>query len=533
MRASLALSGAFTNLLYPAPMASASIFARDPRSRAGAFAVANPLWLALAIVAAVTAVRALGTVGSDVSWQLWIAHQLNGGVRLYRDIVETNPPLWFWMGMPVDWLSQLIHVRSDHVLIVLIGCLAALSLTATSRILDSMDRQRRCLLLAFAALVLVGIPWLQAGQREQIALIGTLPYAALIGARRTGRAVSWELAAAIGIGAALGFALKHYFLLVPVLLELWLLAGQRRRWRPLRAETLAIAATGLVYAAAFGLFARDYLTAALPLILLAYGVTGAERFIDLLQPAVLTAAATLALLAAHPRLLRSEGSGFAAAMAVAAVGFAGAYFIQAKGWSYHAVPFAGSAAIALAASLTGGTLLPRWAALAAPALLMLPFWIAAQQAMAEPRTDADVRSALEGLQAGESVGFIGTDPALGWNVTLQDSFVYPGRYNGFWMMRAVVRNEDSDPRLATLGRTVVRQTVEDFRCRPPLRIVVARPAPEAAKAGAFDILAFFRHDPQFVQLLGHYRPIHRTSVEVYQQVSPLDAGRDCLRRAGG
>jgi hypothetical protein len=383
MTASLALSGAFTNLLYPAPMASASAIPSGNRAaRLRALASANPLRSVLALLALVVAARAPGTVGSDVAWQLWIAHQLNGGVGLYRDVVETNPPLWFWMGMPVDRLSGLIHVRSDHLLILLIGGFAGLSLAATDRIVrDAIDRPRRALLLAYAALVLAAMPWLQFGQREQIVLIGALPYAALIGARRRGRAVPRSLACLVGLGAALGFALKHYFLLVPVLLELWLLLGRKGKWRPVRPETLAIVGAGLAYAGAFVLFAGDYLSNALPLILLAYGVTGAERFLDLLQPAVLAAGATLALILAHPRLLRSEPSGLAAALAVAAAGFAAAYFIQAKGWSYHAVPFAGCAALALAASLTAGARPARPVALAAPALLFLPFWIAAQQAI--------------------------------------------------------------------------------------------------------------------------------------------------------
>jgi hypothetical protein len=515
-------------------MASASTIApRSGASRLLALASANPLRAALAVVALIVALRVPGTVGSDVSWQLWIAHQMNGGVQLYRDVVETNPPLWFWMGMPVDWLSGLVHVRSDHVLIVVIGCLAALSLVATDRLLGDMGKPRRMTLLAYAAAVLVALPWLQFGQREQIVLIGALPYAALIAARRAGRGVTTGLAVFVGIGAALGFALKHYFLLVPMLLELWLLAGQGRKWRPVRPETVGVASVGLVYAAAFALFARDYLSNALPLILLAYGVTGAERFLDLFQPAVLTAAATLALLAAYPRLLRTEPSGLAPAITVAALGFAGAYFIQAKGWSYHAVPFAGCAAIALAAQLASGTTAPRLIALAAPALLCLPFWIGAQQAMHEPQTDADVRLAVAGLHEGESVGFIGTDPALGWNVTLQRGFMYPGRYNGFWMMRAIVNNENADPRLAALGRLVVQRTVQDFRCAPPRRIVVARPSAAAEKAGAFDILSFFLRDPQFGQLLDHYRPVQRTSVEVFDQVSPLGPAHGCLRRAQG
>ncbi len=485
---------------------------------------------ALAIVALVVAVRAQGTVGSDVSWQLWIAHQLNGGVRLYRDVLETNPPLWFWMAMPVDRLAHLLHVRSDHVLIALIGCLAALSLAATDRLINGPDRGRRALFLAYAALILVAMPWLQFGQREQLALIGTLPYAALISARRSGRAVPLGFALLVGASAALGFALKHYFLLVPILLELWLIAGQRRSWRPLRPETVAMAAIGILYAAALAIFASDYFSVALPLILLAYGVTGAERLVDLFQPAVVTALATVAVLVGHSRLLRS----FAGAMVVAAIGFAGVYFIQAKGWSYHAVPLAGCAAIAFAAALIAEEKPSRMVALAAPALLALPLWIGAQQALHRDPTEADVEHAVQDLNRGDSAGFIGTDPALGWNVTLQRGFDYPSRYNGYWMMRAVVDNEAAarpDPRLSAFGRLVVRQTVQDFRCLPPERIIVARPSPAAAKDGAFDILAFFLRDPQFAQLLSRYRPVSRTSVEAFTLVSPLEPGHDCLRRA--
>ena len=518
-------------------MATASIIARDPKSAASALLealAAKPLLLAFVLVAAIAGIRAFGTVDSDVSWQLWIAHQLMGGARLYSDILETNPPLWFWMGMPVDRLALAAHLRSDHVLIITIGCLAFFSLAATNALLGSMSRHRRTLLLAYGALVLLAVPWLQSGQREQIVLIGTLPYAALIGARREGREVPAASALAIGAFAALGFALKHYFLIVPILLELWLLACERGKWRPLRPETLGIALIGVLYAGAFLLFAPNYFSIALPLILLAYGVTGAERLIDLFQPAVLVALATIALLSAQPRFFRSEKSGFAAALCIAAIGFAAAYFVQAKGWTYHAVPFAGCAALALAAFLLGGEKTPRIAALGAPALLFLPLWIAAEQEFHEPQSEIDVRQAVDGLNVGDSVGFIGSDPALGWNVTLQNGFRYPSRYNGFWMMRAVVKNEamgSPDQRLSRLGRLVVRQTVDDFRCLPPRRIIIARPTPHGARAGEFDILAFFLRDPQFEELMASYRPVGRTSVEAFERVSPLPRGRDCLHRA--
>jgi hypothetical protein len=513
-------------------MATVSTAARDAPTRASGFFAAlsaRPLRPALGVLLLVVAVRALGTVDSDVSWQLWIARQLNHGAQLYRDIVEPNPPLWFWMAQPIDRLSALTRVRSDHLLIVAVGCCAAFSLAATDRLLVDLPRKQRAMLLAYAALVLVAMPWLQFGQREQIALIGAIPYAALIAARSKGRQVPSGLAIAIGVGAGLGFALKHYFLLVPIFLELWLIVGARRKWRPLRPETIAMAALGSLYAAAFAIWARDFFSAQLPLLLLAYGVTGAERFIDLFQPAVLAALAMFALLVSHPRALRSEPLGFAAAMTVAGVGFGAAYFIQAKGWSYHALAFAGCAAIAFATALTARPL-PKLVALAAPALLVLPFSIAAQQARRESPTAAEVRHSIADLHAGQSVGFIATDPAFAWDVSLQRGFRNPLRYNGFWMMRAVTRNEaaaEPDPRLVALGRKVVNDAVSDFECTPPKRIIVARPTAAAAASGDFDILAFFLRDPQFAGLLSHYRPIAGRGVEVFELASPLPRATNC------
>ncbi len=482
------------------------------------------------MLSVVVVLRALGTVDADVAWQLWIGRQLDHGAQLYRDIIETNPPLWFWMAVPVDRLSDLVHQRSDHILILLIGSAAALSIIATDRLLGPISATRRTILLAYASLVLAAMPWLEFGQREHIALIGTLPYAALIAARREGRPASARLAAAVGVGAALGFALKHYFLIVPALLELWLIAALGRKWRPIRAETVALGTAGFLYACALLIGGHDYLTNVVPLLLIAYGATGAKHLVDLFQPAVLTALLCIALLFSNRRLLRSEGSALAAALMVAAIGFTFAYFVQAKGWSYHALPMLGCSAMALAAALVVGSNATRLTILAAPALLLLPFTIAAQQALRESQIDKDIAHGVQGMRAGEAVGFISPDPSFGWHVIPERGFRFALRYNGFWMMQAIATNElrgGTDPRLTKLGRRVVRETVQDFECTPPARIIVKRPDPAAAQRGEFDILAFFLRDPQFASLLAHYRPIERTSVEVFELAAPLGPPRRC------
>ena len=89
----------------------------------------------------------------------------------------------------------------------------------------------------------------------------------------------------------------------------------------------------------------------LPMIRLAYGSTGAPAFAQLFQPALIVGMAIALLAAAHLRLPREGQRAFAEALLVAAAGFAIAYFIQRKGWTYHAIPMVGCAAIALAAVL--------------------------------------------------------------------------------------------------------------------------------------------------------------------------------------
>jgi hypothetical protein len=168
----------------------------------------------------------------------------------------------------------------------------------------------------------------------------------------------------------------------------------------------------------------------------------------------------------------------------------------------------------------------------APAILLMPLATAANAILREPAPGADLREAVAGLKTGENVGFIATDPALPWSITLQQRLRYASRYMGFWMVRAVVQNEQQsrpDPRLRALGREVVSQTVEDFRCIPPRRIIVARPRPGE---DGFDILPLFLRDPAFAELFSHYRLRSRTTVATYELAVPLEPTRSAACRHG-
>ena len=514
-------------------MSAASTVTARPESafaRIGAAIAARPLWVALVITALVTALRLVDTVDSDVAWQLWIAGRMHAGAHLYRDIIEVNPPLWFWMAIPVERVASTFHFPIIAVLIIGIGLLVMLSLAATNRLLDDISAGRRTFVLGFAALALAAMPWMHTGQREQIVMIGTLPYAALIAVRSEKRSIPTLLAIAVGIGAGLGFALKHYFLIVPALLELWLITSHRKSWRTFRPETIAVVSVGAAYAAAIFIFAPEWLTNIVPLLRLAYGATGAPTFWYLFGPFALVGLIILVLCASQYRRLRSAP--FAAALTVAAIGFTAAYFIQAKGWAYHAIPMLGCGTVALAYLLSESTGLSAVVRLLGPALLALPLFLAADDEMHPALPSPDLLGAVSGLNRGDSVGFLTTETAIPWSITLQRAYRYPSRYMGYWMMNAIIRNErlaNPDPRLTALGRQVATETVEDFRCMPPKRIIVWRPRPGQH---AFDILPFFQLDPEFVELLSHYRVRGRTSLETYEQVSPLSPPTSSCRDLG-
>ncbi len=490
----------------------------------------RPLLVALVIAALVSVVRAGGTVDSDVAWQLWIAQQIRAGASLYRDIVEVNPPLWFWMALPIDRVAAILHIRPEPVLVAAVGTFAALALAATDRLLRHVAPPRRTLLLGYAALCLLAMPWVHMGQREQLALIGTLPYAALIAARRERRDVPPVLAFLIGAGAAVVFALKHYFLVVPLLLELWLLVELPRQWRWRRPETIAMISVGAAYAAAIVIWASDYFTRIVPLARLAYGMLRPPHLGYLFGPFAVLGLVSLGLVAAHMRPAVRAAAPVATALTVAAIAFAAIYFIQAKGWIYHAIPLLGCASLALLALLAEARVPLRPLSLVAPALLALPLWFAAQERLHPVLPNPDLLDAVSGLQRGETVGFLSVETAIPWSITLQRGFRYPSRYMGYWMMSAIVANErrsDPDPRLSKLGRQIVADTVADFRCAPPARIIVARPP--AGQPG-FDILPFFLRNDEFAEFLDHYRIRSRTGLETYERSSRIPAATKQCRR---
>ncbi|MFN8733060.1 MAG: hypothetical protein ACK5ZD_07850, partial [Hyphomonadaceae bacterium] len=211
----------------------------------------------------------------DILWRLHIADGLLAGKHMYRDVLEVNPPLWFWAALPAAWLAQNSPILPYHALIAMnvAGIVSStfIMFHLAKKTLEPSAAAAAAFAFLFAlSLVSVG----DLGQREQSLLMACGMWIALLCARLDGAKVALPMAILVGVLSAYGFALKHYFVLLPIVLEVWLLWRQKRAWRPFRPENITLAVCAIAYGLAVWKFTPDFLTRMLDLVQTTYFAFG-------------------------------------------------------------------------------------------------------------------------------------------------------------------------------------------------------------------------------------------------------------------
>ncbi len=492
-------------------------------------------WLGEAIVVPVTALLMLVMrqlpLTHDVIWQLWISRQMLGGVQLYSQINEINPPLWFWMAMPVHLLARALALPAPTVLVWFILLLALAAALLVGRIGRFEGPRERAFAMCAALVIGLFTSLYDFGQREQILLIGSIPYALLIAARIRGERPSPVLAAAIGLLAALGFALKHYFVLAPLGLEVLLLWHLRRSWRPLRPETIVLALLGVAYAAAVLVFAPAFLTVIVPMVKAAY--FGFETpvwmwFDEPIQAFWLLIVIALVSAGAHRSFRdRPEFQVFA----LCALAFFAAYLLQRKGWQYHAIPTSGMLLMLLAS--IGFAKGQRLADLTARPLVCLVIAMYLSFSFIE-RPYANEREPFVGqfidrTPAGSSVLIMASNPMWGWPAVEHRHRVWASRYGAHWMLPAFGRaraDHAETPALLALEKLVRQDNYVDLICSAPALILIENHEPNfITRPINFDTLRFFAQDKPFRDYLSaNYRLIDNGFyLRAYERITPAPA----------
>lgn len=457
----------------------------------------------------------------DVSWILYSTRRMLDGAVFGRDIIAVNPPLAWFLSMPAVLASKWFDWPLDAAFRGLVATVAGVSLAyCYSTMRDERPVVRLAATLALAYLLFIGVGR-DFGQREHLSLILVLPYLASSAKRAEGQRPGRLGAILVGIAAGLGIALKPYFFAIPVLVELVLpRAGMPRQL--IRTETVAMAATALLYLAAVLVFTPEYLTAVVPLAAKVYwGFENSPLILLLRTPPALLGFGALICIS-----ILGKRRAFASVLCAAALGYALAYFVQSKGYTYQAMPMNFliiAAAVYLLADLVcerpGYPRTSRLFRIAAilTAFSLLPVTEKAIRWYWEARPGGKLAREIEAVvetvnshARGASFLAISTHPFPGFPTAIYADSLWAGRTNSQIALPAVIKMYESTPvadiaRLQeseAFARSVFLQDLSS--AQPALILVDAREIRHAIGRSRFDLLAFYRADPAIDAILRHY-----------------------------
>ncbi|WP_157893499.1 hypothetical protein [Aquidulcibacter paucihalophilus] len=455
--------------------------------------------------------------GPDLLWRLYIADGLLDGKVLYRDLLEVNPPLWFWAALPAAWVAQHTPILAYHALmglnLMVIFTATALLYHVAKKTLGSAAAASTAFgFLLAMCLVSVG----DFGQREQSLMMACSLWIALLCARLEGQKVALPLAILVGLLSAYGFALKHYFVLLPLVLEAWLLWRQKRAWRPFRPENLTLAVCAIAYAAATLTFTPDFLGRMLDLIQTAYYAFGPWNAFSSYERKVRLAMQGLFVFVPMAiMLLTKERRDFCIALAIAIVVCLAIVMLQQKGWRYHFI-----AAHGLSVMLSimvvhkaffnpdGGTRI----ALPLVATLTLIWTVVAMPAIGNVQTRGQiVEPLLKSIVAKEPkenrIFILSIGPDYAFHPLADAGRSYWSRYYSMWMVPGLL-TPNNNPKLEAIRKVekdrVRAEFIEDVQCSRPDLIIGEVGYVRTPNAIRLDSIAYLTEDPAFKAWLGNH-----------------------------
>lgn len=488
------------------------------------------LAIAAVLMLAGAAAQLSGTLNHDSAWYLYATERFVDGARLYVDIVEVNPPLAFYLTVPAVLLARYADLFSVHAFIIYVFSLISLSLWLAWRVLRQDANLPLALRHGIVLAALAGLAIYPAGsfgQREHLMLVLAFPYLIATALRARGVAIDRLEAVAVGILAAIGFALKPYFFLAPAALELYLLANTRDLRGIFRFENISLAASVLLYVASIALFTPEYLTKIVPYALQVYDDAYARPLRDLVgrrEMILLPVIVVMQLATRRQQLFRHLADVFS----IAAVCFLAIYLVQAKGWPYQIYPAStlwllatvvylpGIVAIVEAASFRRRIRIMSMTLTSVVVVGMV--WVVADVVVRDRYENSffDAMLPIVRQHAGRSPIYIfSTNVSAAFPLITYSDAQWSSRFPTLWLLPGLVRKASmvgsngaqvDGTILAEIKRYLIDAVVSDISARPPALIIVDTRRDKPYFGGMeFDYVNFFKTDPRFAEIWPHYK----------------------------
>jgi hypothetical protein len=439
----------------------------------------------------------------DVAWIWEGAQRLLHGARFGSGVDDVNPPLAWWLTEIPALLSQVTGLSASVSFSAFVAVVGAASILVALRIMAEMPQSYSWLFALFATWALLFMPGYDFGQREQLMTILALPYVCM--ASRIERdGLSPTLRAVVGVMAGVGFCLKPYFLLIPLLVEVWRWSHVRRL-SCIRTETVTLAMAGIGYFLAVVFYAPDYLAFVVPRAMAGYDAYKSPLASVALQLLLeLTPVAFgfgLVAMANFPRRVTP----LAQSLSVAGLGAAIACLVQSKGWAYQIYPALAFASIAVVAQGLSQKSLIAFVGMAM--VLVSGSQNAVAQIMDSDGTRARV-AALSAVFEGRSVYAFITSPRDIHPAIVESGAIWHAPACCLYLLPGAVENRS--PVAVAVGRRQMQIEISRLSEVAP-DIVAIDDSPYKLGFGCrrFDYIAYFKTDPRFARFWRRYREVSR------------------------
>jgi hypothetical protein len=493
---------------------------------------------ALLVVAVVSAMMA--PLNTDAAWMLVEARRLLEGERLYVDMMETNPPLIVWLSALPALLTTMGGVSDQRVVGLSIASLLTIATVLVLRVMGREPAMPRFVQLQLLGsfLVTTGVfcAW-DTGQREQIAAIMAFPYTVLAARAVAGERSSAGLAAGCGALAAVGFAIKPFFLGAFAAIELVVLAAAGWKRAFSRIDVYIIAGFQLGYLLVILVATPEYVDRIVPAVLATYGAygNGIRAVIatnEFRLPALIGVLALTVSAIPAPALARA----YTRVLGAATLGWLAGYVSQGKGWPYHFIPVMVYSSVAVAA--TGAQLVavvrtirqqPIWLRAGSTAAALVLVCVSAWTVPAVwSSLRANLRAILHRgqggisvmadvvneLAVGEPIYALSTNMAPAFPVANLAGAQWPYHYHFLWLIPGLYPGRTGTPipyrtpeAQGPMERAFFETVVTDLQRTPPRLLIVDRSRDQQGMAYGrpFDFVRYFSGSKEFVDLMRRYR----------------------------
>ena len=439
-----------------------------------------PLILIGVVFAVAIVLRQVVPLNTDVSWLFVIGERMLDGQRLYKDIIEINPPMAPFAYLPGVALARGLGVDPRHVIDAQLLLLAAASMFAVWRIWllsPAMAPFRSDAFSVWAAAIFTILPMNVYAQREHMALLTFLPALAVYALRSNREKVPlWAILVA-GCGAGITLAFKPFFT-VPAALCILFAAIRSRSWRALFAPENLIAGI-IVTLVSVGtyVFFPEYFTVTYPLVrdtYLSWSMPTSAIFLN--DATLVFAIAMVSVLLARQNRTSDP---LLLVTVLAAAGFAISFFLQRRGWAYHSYPMVAVALLAMGYALTAapGSRSRRGEALSA-FVLAVTFIVGMQWFYAGVYV-GPIRQAVEGLKPHPRILVLSGEAAIGHPLVRDLNGVWVSRQENLWIREFVRLTRErtsvdaaTDAKLNDYLALERKWLIEDFKKLPPDLVLV-------------------------------------------------------------